>query len=56
MVEDSASPLRFMGTRESSITHVAEYITIQAINRGFCHNRPPLVLQELGFTLNLFLQ
>lgn len=54
MVEDSASPPRFMGTRESSITR--EYITIQAINRGFCYNKPPLVLQKLGFTLNLFLQ
>lgn len=47
---------RFMGARESSITHVAEYITFQTVNRGLCHNRPQLVLQKQGFSLNLFLQ
>lgn len=56
MVEDSDSPPRFMGAREGSITHVAEYMTFQAVNRCLCHNRPPLVLQKPGFTLNLFLQ
>ena len=56
MVEDSDSPPRFMGAREGTITHVAEYITFQAVNRGFCHNKPPPALQKLGFTLDLFLQ
>lgn len=52
MVEHSDSPPRFMGAREGPITHVAESITFQAVNRSLCHNRPPTG----GFTLNLFLQ